>query len=96
MVSVRVIRIVWFAYVVVHKCCALGKNGSIVREGDFVDVGTVLLDVSSVVDIPILMVNIADAPQPIPRLFSPVGIRRVVSIASKSGTNIEEATVCNG
>jgi hypothetical protein len=48
--------------IVVHECRALEQNGGIIRESGLVDVGAVLLDVASIIDFVVLVVDVVDAP----------------------------------
>lgn len=74
----------------------MGQNSGVVREGDLVDVGTVGLDVATVVDKPGVMVNVVDAPEPVKCLVGPFGICCVVGIAGEAGADVEEASIGNG
>lgn len=82
--------------VVVHESRSLQQNGGVVRESGLVDVGAVLLDVSTIIHPPVLMVDVLYSPKPIPSLFSILRIGRVTSVSRKSSSNVEEASVGNG
>lgn len=88
-------EITGLTYVVVHVGSTLKKDAGVVRELGLVDIGAVRLDVSAVVNVVVFVVDIPHAVHPIPGLLSPIGIGRVVGIASKSSAQIEEATVGN-
>ena len=82
-------------YKVVHERGALDQNSSVVRKGRFVDVGTVLSNVATIVDQPPLVIDVVDAPEPLPCLFSVLGVSFVSGISGKSSADVEEASIGN-
>ncbi len=83
-------------YKVVHKGSALNENRGVVRKGGLVDVGTVLSDMSAIVDEPLFMIDVVDVPEPLPRLFSIFRICFISSVSRKTSADVEEASVGNG
>lgn len=70
-------------------------DGRVVGKGRLVDVGTVMLDVSTIVHSPAVVVDVLYSPKPIPSLLSESSVRFIAGVSSKSGTDIEEASVGN-
>jgi hypothetical protein len=73
-------------YVVVHKSSALEENTRVVRELGLVDIGAVLSNVTTIVNLIRGGVEETNALHPVPCLLSPVGIGLVARVSSKSGT----------
>lgn len=82
--------------VVVHECRALEHNSGVVGKGSLVDIGAVVLDVSTIVHHPVLVVDVLDAPEPVPCLFGILGVGFVSRVSCKSGADVEEASIGNG
>jgi hypothetical protein len=80
---------------VVHESSALEEDTRVIRELSLVDIGTVSSDMSTVINLISGRVKETDALHPVPGLLSPVGISLIASVASKSGTQVEEASVSN-
>ena len=85
----------WPTYMVVHESSALEEDARVIRELSLVDIGTVSSDMSTVINLISGRVKETDALNPVPGLLSPVGISLVTSVASKSGTQVEEASISN-
>lgn len=83
-------------YKVVHKSRALNENGGVVGEGGLVDVGTVLSNMSAIVDEPLFMVDVVDVPEPLPRLLSVFRICCISGVSCKTSADVKEASVGNG
>jgi hypothetical protein len=82
-------------YIVIHESSALEEDARVVRELSLVDIGTVCSDMSTVINLIGVRVKEANALDPVPGLLSPVGISLVASVASKSGTQVKEASISN-
>lgn len=74
----------------------MDENGGVVGKGGLVDVGTVLSDVSAIVDEPPLVIDVVDVPEPLPRLFGVFRICFVSCVSRKTSADVEEASVGNG
>lgn len=85
-----------WTYKVVHKGSALDENGGVVGEGGLVDVGTVLSDMSAIVDEPLFVIDVVDVPEPLPRFLGVFRIRFISSVSRKTRADVEEASVGNG
>lgn len=71
-------------------------HGGVVGVGRLVNVGAVVLDVAPVVDVPRLVVDVVDAPDPVPRLLGALGVGVVLGVAGEAGAEVEEASVGDG
>lgn len=87
--------LVGITYIIVHKRCALDENSSIVRESRLVDVGTVLSNVSTIVDQPPIVIDVVDVPEPLPRLVSVFSVGIVSGISRKTSADVKEASIGN-
>jgi hypothetical protein len=81
-------------YVVVHEARALNKGRSYVGELGSVDIGAVVLDVSAIIDVPVL-VDVADGLGPVIGLFGPEGIGAIARVTSQTSSDVEEDAVGN-
>lgn len=73
----------------------MDENGGVVGKGGLVDVGTILSDVSAIVDEPPLVIDVVDVPEPLPRLFGVFRICFVSGVSRKTSADVEEAPVGN-
>lgn len=62
---------------------------------NLVDICAIRLDVGTIVDV-VVRVHQANVRDPIPGFLCPVGISSIVRISSKTGTEVEKATVRDG
>lgn len=62
---------------------------------DLVDVCAVMGDMTTVVDVPVL-IDVTDVPDPVESLFGPLGIGAVVGIACQSCAEVEETGIGDG
>lgn len=83
-------------YVIVHEGGALEENTSVVRKCGLVDVCAISPDMSAVVDMPVLVIDVLGPPEPIPGALGPVSVGAVVGVAGEASANIEEAPIRNG
>jgi hypothetical protein len=60
-----------------------------------INVGTVGLDVCSVIDV-IILIHQTDSCNPVPDYLCVLSIRVVVGVSSESSTKVEEASIRNG
>lgn len=54
-----------------------------------------MLDVAAVVDVPVLVVNVADVPEPVPGLLGALRIRVVACIPRQASAEVEEDGIRN-
>lgn len=78
-----------------HVCGSEKPDCAVVRKLGLVDVGAVHRHISAVVDGICFGIQEADVCPPIPRLLSPVGIGRVVSVTGQTCSYIEETAIGN-
>lgn len=83
-------------YIVIHKCSSLCQNCRIIGEGQLINIGAVEGDAAAVVDHPALVINVSNAPNPVPGFLRKFGIRFVFRISSKTRSDIEKAAIGNG
>lgn len=55
-----------------------------------------MLDVAAVVDVPVLVVNVADTPEPVPRLLGALRISVVACVTRKASAEVKEDAVRDG
>lgn len=79
-------------HVVVHVSGAEQEDAVVVGKLSFVYVGAVSADMSTIVDV-VVVVHEPDASNPVPSLLGPVGIGLIVGVASQPCTEVEEAAV---
>lgn len=75
-------------------CGTEQEDAVVVGELGFVDVGAVRTNMSTIVDV-IVIVHKADTSHPVPCLLGPVGVGLVVGVASQPCAQVEEAAVRN-
>lgn len=80
---------------VIHESGALKENTRVVGELGFVDIGAILPNVATIVNLIRLRVEESNALHPVPLLLSPVEVGLVARVSSKSSTQVEETTVSN-
>ena len=81
------------AYEIVHEGGPLRENNGCQGELDLADIGTVLFDMSAIIDGPTLVVDELDAVEPVPGRLGELGIRLIAGKSSKTSTQGEEARV---
>lgn len=75
-----------------HECGALDVDGIVVGELCPVDVGAVVFNVGTVVDV-VVRIHETDTSDPVPSRLCPVGIGLVLGVSRKSSTQVEETTI---
>jgi hypothetical protein len=83
------------AYIVVHEGRAEEEDGVVVGELGPVEVGAVMVHMGAVIHL-VVLGDIPNALDPVPRLLGPLGIRLVSGIAGQTGAEVEEAAVGDG
>ena len=80
------------SYKIIHICCSLDEDGHIVGKLHFVNVRTIILNMCTVVDIPVIR-NESNSFRPIESLLSYVCVRLIARISCQACTDVKETAV---